>query len=66
MTLGEWLDRWLEEYKEGTIRPSTMQSYRQYIDCYIKPQLGRKQVSLITSQDIQRMYRRLKKRGPYP
>ena len=63
MTLGEWLDIWLEEYKEGTIRPSTMKCYRQFIDCYIKPQLGHKQVSLITSQDIQRMYRRLKKEG---
>ena len=63
MTLGQWLDIWLAEYKEGTIRPSTMKSYRQFIDCYIKPQLGHKQVSLITSQDIQRMYRRLKKEG---
>ena len=63
MTLGEWLDIWLEEYKEGTIRPSTMKNYRQFIDCYIKPQLGHKQVSLVTSQDIQRMYRRLKKEG---
>ena len=63
MTLGEWLDIWLEEYKEGTIRPSTMKSYRQFVDCYIKPQLGHKQMSLITSQDIQRMYRRLKKEG---
>ena len=63
MTLGEWLDIWLAEYKEGTIRPSTMKCYRQFIDCYIKPQLGHKQVSLITSQDIQRMYRRLKEEG---
>ena len=23
MTLGEWLDRWLAEYKDGTIRPGT-------------------------------------------
>ena len=63
MTLGEWLDVWLRDYKEGTIRPSTMKCYRQFIDCYIKPQLGHKQVSLITSQDIQRMYRCLKTEG---
>lgn len=63
MTLGEWLDRWLEEYKAGTIRASTLSGYRRYIDCYIKPQLGHKQISLITAQDIQRMYRRLKKEG---
>ena len=63
MTLGEWLDRWITEYKEGTIRPSTLTNYRRYIELYIKPQLGDKQVSLITQQDIQRMYRRLKKNG---
>ena len=25
MTLGEWLDRWLAEYKAGTVRPGTLQ-----------------------------------------
>ena len=63
MTLGEWLDRWLAEYKDGTIRPGTLENYRNYIENYIKPQLGGKQVSLITTQDVQRMYRRLKNGG---
>ena len=63
MTLGEWLDRWLAEYKDGTIRPGTLEGYRNYIENYIKPQLGGKQVSLITTQDVQRMYRRLKSGG---
>ena len=63
MTLGEWLNRWLAEYKAGTVRPGTLQSYRCYIEYYIKPQLGDKQISLISQQDIQRMYRRLKTEG---
>ena len=42
MTLGEWLDRWLTEYKAGTVRPGTLKSYRCYIEYYIKPQLGDK------------------------
>ena len=63
MTLGEWLDRWLAEYKDGTIRPGTLEGYRNYIENYIKLQLGGKQVSLITTQDVQRMYRRLKSGG---
>ena len=63
MTLGEWLDRWLTEYKAGTVRPGTLENYRRYIDLYIKPQLGGKQVSLVSQQDIQRMYRRLKTDG---
>ena len=63
MTLGEWLDRWLTEYKAGTVRPGTLKSYRCYIEYYIKPQLGDKQISLLSQQDIQRMYRRLKTEG---
>ena len=63
MTLGKWLDRWLAEYKAGTVRPSTLEGYRRYIEYYIKPQLGDKQISLISQQDIQRMYRRLKTEG---
>ena len=63
MTLGEWLDRWLTEYKAGTVRSGTLKSYRCYIEYYIKPQLGDKQISLISQQDIQRMYRRLKTEG---
>ena len=63
MTLDQWLDRWLTEYKAGTVRPGTLKSYRCYIEYYIKPQLGDKQISLISQQDIQRMYRRLKTEG---
>ena len=63
MTLGQWLDRWLAEYKAGTVRPGTLEGYRRYIEYYIKPQLGDKQISLLSQQDIQRMYRRLKTEG---
>ena len=48
MTLGEWLDRWLTEYKAGTVRPGTLEGYRRYIEYYIKPQLGDKQISLLS------------------
>ena len=63
MTLGEWLDRWLTDYKENTIRPGTLAGYRSCIENYIKPRLGGKQVSLVTSQDVQKLYRRLKENG---
>ena len=45
------------------MRPGTLKNYRCYIEYYIKPQLGDKQISLISQQDIQRMYRRLKTEG---
>ena len=63
MTLGEWLDRWLTDYKENTVRPGTFAGYRSCIENYIKPQLGDKQVSLVTAQDVQKLYRKLKENG---
>jgi integrase len=63
MTLGEWLDRWLDEYVEGKLRASTCDGYRQYIRNYVKPILGEKQITKITSIDIQRMYTKLKQEG---
>ena len=36
MTLGEWLDQWLEDIA-GTIRPNTMTRYQGTVDRHIKP-----------------------------
>lgn len=63
MTLGEWLDCWMEEYGAVTLRPNTLRSYEQYIRCYVKPYLGGKIVSRVTRLDIQKLYRKLKKEG---
>ena len=37
MTLGQWLDRWLDEYASVRLRDSTMSGYRMYAEQYIKP-----------------------------
>ena len=63
MTLGQWLDRWMEDYAADTLRPNTLRSYEQYIRCYIKPCLGDKVVSRITAQDVQKLYTKLKREG---
>ena len=63
MTLSEWLDRWLAEYMDASIRPSTMNGYRGYIKNYIKPRLGHKKMSKITTDDVRRMYRELLEEG---
>ena len=63
MTLGEWLDRWMEDYGAATLRPNTLRSYEQYIRSYIKPYLGDKIVSRVTRMDIQKLYRKLKHEG---
>ena len=52
MTLGEWLDKWLDEYMIFTLRESTMQSYRMMVNHYIKPHLGKKPLTSLTTADI--------------
>lgn len=63
MSLGEWLDRWIEEYMVFRIRESTLDSYRSVIQNHIKPYLGDNPLSVITTADIQKMYNNLKKKG---
>ena len=62
MTLGEWFERWFKDYAEVTLRPSTVRGYRRYA-AQINRSLGDKQISLITTQQIQRMYNKLKRDG---
>ncbi len=63
MTLGEWLDRWLEEYMAPTIRESSLKGYRVYIEKHIKPRLGDKKISKITADDVRQMYKELQEEG---
>ena len=63
MTLGEWLDKWLTEYKAPMIRTSTANGYRRYIDNQIKPHLGDKPITQITTADVQKMYNTLRETG---
>lgn len=63
MTLEEWLDKWLTEYMQGTVRDSTMESYISYTEKYIKPALGEKRVAFLTTAQIQKFYNYLRKNG---
>ena len=63
MTLGEWLDKWLENYMALTIRESTMDSYRTMTQHYIKPYLGDEKIGSVTTADIQQLYNWLRENG---
>lgn len=62
-TLGEWLDKWLNEIMSMHLRPSTMSNYRNIIKYRIKPYLGDVPLHKVTRPDIQRMYVKIKKSG---
>ncbi len=69
MSLGEWLDKWLDEYMIFTVREATIDGYRSIIEHQIKRFIGDRQLAYLTTADIQKFYNRLKKEGrvkPHP
>lgn len=62
MTVREWLDKWMKEYVEPKLRPSTIHGYRRQCKV-ISEYIGDKPVKLLTTADCQRMYNKYKKSG---
>ena len=63
ITLGEWLGRWMEEYKKPILRPSTYSGYSKDIENHILPYLGAKKLTQLKTADIQKHYNRLLESG---
>ena len=63
ITLGEWLERWLNEYKKPILRPSTFAGYSKDIFNHILPYLGSKRITQLKTADIQKHYNRLLESG---
>ena len=63
MTLGEWMDKWLDEYMIFTVRESTLYGYRCMTNNQVKRFIGDKQLSSLTTADIQKFYNKIKKQG---
>ena len=69
LTLGEWMDKWLDEYMLFTVRESTLDGYRTMVKNYVKPYLGNKQLAFLTTADVQKFYNTVKREGrihPHP
>ncbi len=63
MTLGKWLDKWLNEYVTFTVRESTLEAYRDLANNQIKRFIGDKQLSALKTVDIQKLYNKVKNEG---
>ena len=62
LTLAEWLDRWLEQMAL-TIRPSTLERYRNDMERHVRPYLGHKNLTQITAADLRDLYHTLLEHG---
>ena len=54
LTIGQFLDRWLEQVVAVRNRPRTHASYSDTVRLYIKPQIGDRQLTKLTPQHAQR------------
>jgi len=57
MTVGEYLDRWLNDSDRGSVRTSTYERHEQIIRLHLKPALGRVKLSKLTPAHLQGFYR---------
>ncbi len=55
MTLGEWLEIWLNEYS-ANLKPMTLQTYSEQVNNHIIPELGRIKLKDLKTHMIQRFY----------
>ena len=63
ITLGEWLDRWLEHYARPTVKPSTYCSYELYIRGHVKPLLGQRYLRDLAVDDLQNFFNDRRENG---
>lgn len=53
MTLGEWLDTWLAEYVQPSVKPLTYSTYETRIRTRLKPSLGNIKLTELNATQIQ-------------
>ena len=63
LTVGRYLERWLNESAKPTIRPKTYHSYAQLIRLHLTPDLGHIVLGKLTPQDVQEFVNRKLKVG---
>jgi integrase len=57
MSVGEYLDRWLNDSDRGSVRTSTYERHEQIVRLHLKPALGRVKLSKLTPAHVQGLYR---------
>lgn len=63
LTVAEWLDIWLTEYKRPSIRPTTYDSYEMIVRCHLKPAIGSLKLKELRPEHLQRLYNEKAKGG---
>jgi integrase len=63
LTVGAWLDTWLDEYAKNAVKLSTFNTYSQTCRLYIKPKLAAVKLSALTAPAVQNLINSLHNGG---
>ncbi len=63
MTVDHWMKHWLETIASEKNRPSTLRTYRTYIDNWIVPHLGKYRLDRLRPDHIRTLYAVMKQEG---
>jgi integrase len=63
LTVVEYLDRWLKDSVQGSVRRSTYESYDRQVRRYVTPAVGRVRLNALTPAHVQGLYREMQDRG---
>lgn len=56
LTVGEWLDTWLDDYKKPRLRQLVWESYEVIVRCHLKPAIGSLPLKDLRPEHLQRLY----------
>lgn len=56
VTIGEWIDRWLQDYVKPNVRVKSYDKYEGCLCDYVKPKFGNMLLSKIKEPDLQRFF----------
>ncbi len=56
ITVGQWVDTWLNEYKKPSVRPTTYESYEYLTRVHIIPSIGHITLKDLRPEQLQKLY----------
>lgn len=63
ITMDEWFDMWLTDYKHMTLKKGTIENYKRNYNSYLRPYIGQMEVRKVRGEHLQHLYNQLLLQG---
>lgn len=55
-TVEQWMNHWLDNIAAKKLRPSTLTTYRRYVDKWVIPSIGKKRLDKLRAEHLEALY----------